>query len=103
MDAKRIACCGLLAVAGACGGGNSPSPPPEPHLIPGGGIADGPVRGSLAVYVIDEETRGVLSSASVRVGAANELEPCQSLTDSTGLARFTSSGGGSADGGSGAV
>jgi hypothetical protein len=82
----------LAAVAGACGGGPRPlGPPPEPHLIPGGGIADGPVRGKLNVYVIDDDTRNVLSSASVRVGAATELEPCTVLTDSTGLARFVSS------------
>jgi len=36
----------------------------------------------------------------VRVGPADELEPCQALTDSTGLARFTSTGG-DADGGTG--
>ena len=34
----------------------------------------------------------MLSSASVRVGAASELQPCLALTDSTGLARFDSSG-----------
>ena len=65
---------GLLAlVAGACGC-NSPLPVAgEPRLIPGGGIGDGPIRGKLNVYVIDEDTRNVLSSASVRVGAADEL------------------------------
>ena len=33
----------------------------------------------------------MLSSAAVRVGAADEQEPCAGLTDSTGLARFDSS------------
>ncbi len=84
---------GLGATAGACGGNPLPAPPPEPHIIPGGGIADGPIRGALGVYVIDEDTREVLSSAAVRVGAADEQEPCEALTDSTGLARFQSSGG----------
>ena len=54
------------------------------------------------VYVTDEDTRNVLSSAAIRIGAADELEPCEALTDSTGLARFTSAGGG-ADGGSGST
>ena len=74
-------------------------------MIPGGGIGDGPIRGALNVFVIDEDTRNVLSSAAVRVGAAEETEPCQALTDSTGLARFDSSASGSsgtADGGAGA-
>jgi hypothetical protein len=63
-----------------------------PRLIPGGGVGDGPINGTLNVFVIDEDTRNLLSSAAVRVGAAAELEPCQALTDSTGLARFSSSG-----------
>ena len=67
---------------------------PEPHIIPGGGIGDGPIRGALNVYVIDEDTRNVLSSAAVRVGAADETEPCEALTDSTGLASLQRSGGG---------
>ena len=82
---------GLLAAAAeGCGGDNAPAPPPPPHVIPGGGIADGPLRGGLAVYVIDEDTREVISSAAVRVGAGDEQEPCEQLTDSTGLAAFAS-------------
>ena len=70
----------LAAAAGACGSNNPlPQSVPEPHMIPGGGI--------------DEDTRDVRSSAAVRVGAADEQEPCDALTDSTGLARFQSSGG----------
>ena len=61
----------------ACGGGNPlPAPPAAPRIIPGGGIADGPIRGALNVFVIDEDTRDVLSSAAVRVGAADEPAPC---------------------------
>jgi hypothetical protein len=84
---------------GGADGGSNPVPPP--HLIPGGGIADAPIRGTLNVYVTDEDSRNVLSSAAVRVGAADEIEPCQTLTDSTGLARFAADGGAGADGGVG--
>ena len=125
---KRIAGIAILvAAAGACGGGRAIDHDggPDgaggigpgvgggggtgaggaagalgPRLIPGGGIGDGPIKGSLNVFVIDEDTRNLLSSAAVRVGAASELEPCQALTDSTGLARFSSAGQ-SPDGGTG--
>jgi hypothetical protein len=99
---KRVALVAtLLLGGGACGGSSHPlSTPVAPHLIPGGGIADGPIHGALNVYVTDEDTRNVLSSAAVRIGAADELEPCEALTDSTGLARFSSSGG-EVDGGGG--
>ena len=76
-----------LAAAVGCGG---VSAPPEPKMIPGGGVADGKVSGNLFVYVIDEETRGVISSANVRVGDSSDPAPCQLLTDSTGLAKFQS-------------
>jgi hypothetical protein len=64
------------------------SGPPEPKIIQGGGVADGKVSGSLFVYAIDEETREVMSSASVRVGDAADPTPCEGVTDSTGLAKF---------------
>ena len=41
-------------------------------------------------YELTAHGRNVLSSATVRVGAGDEQEPCQALTDSTGLARFDS-------------
>jgi hypothetical protein len=59
-------------------------------LIPGGGIASGKIDGNLYVYVIDEETGNVISSASVRVGASSDPSACTLLTDSTGLAKFDS-------------
>jgi hypothetical protein len=77
-----------VAVAGGCGGGNPLPGSTEPKIIPGGGIAGGPIHGTLNVYVTDEDTRDVLSSAAVRVGAADEPEPCEGLTDSTGLVSF---------------
>ncbi|HXT99822.1 MAG TPA: hypothetical protein VN903_02450 [Polyangia bacterium] len=94
MRARQVAFAELLVtvlVTGACGGSSHPLPSKtEPHLIPGGGIADGPIHGTLNVYVIDEDTRNVVSSAAVRVGAGDEQDPCNALTDSTGLARFDS-------------
>jgi hypothetical protein len=88
-----LAVMAAAAGAGGCGSNNPLLQSTEPHIIPGGGISDGPIRGTLNVYVIDEDTRDVLSSAAVRVGAADEQEPCDALTNSTGLARFQSSGG----------
>jgi hypothetical protein len=77
----------LALAAIGCGG---VSGPPEPKIIEGGGVADGKVSGNLFVYAIDEETRGVMSSASVRVGDSADPSPCTGLTDSTGLAKFQS-------------
>ena len=51
---------GVVAAAASCGG---VSGPPEPRLIPGGGVGDGKINGTLFVYVTDEETRAGLSSA----------------------------------------
>src|SRR4029079_13029625 len=79
----------LAAAAGGCGD-NPPAPPPPAHIVSGGGIADGPLRGSLNVYVIDEDTRAGISSATRRLGPGDEQEPCEQLTDSTGLAAFAS-------------
>ena len=76
---------GLAVTAFGCGG---VSGPPAPRMIPGGGVADGKVSGNLFVYVIDEETRAVMSSATVRVGDSSDPSPCQVVTDSTGLAKF---------------
>jgi len=92
MRVASLASLVMLVSAGACGGGNPLPSKTDPRMIPGGGIGDGPLHGALNVYVIDEDTRNVLSSAAVRVGAADEQEPCNGLTDSTGLARFDSSG-----------
>ena len=76
---------GAFLFAVGCGG---VSGPPAPKMIPGGGVADGKIDGHLFVYAIDEETRAVISSASVRVGDASDSTPCTLLTDSTGLAKF---------------
>src|SRR6476661_8562580 len=91
----------LIVTAAAAGcGSNDPLPnTPAPHMIAGLGIADGPIRGALNVYVIDEDTRNVVSSAAVRVGAGEEQAPCMGLTDSTGLVRFDARSGGATDAG----
>jgi hypothetical protein len=103
----------VLAAAGACGGGGGISlvdaggrggggaggggvgdggigdgGPAQPRLIPGGGIGDGKIAGYLNVFVIDDETDAVVSSAAVRVGASATTTPCQALTDSTGFVAF---------------
>ncbi|HMF39699.1 MAG TPA: hypothetical protein VKQ32_03335 [Polyangia bacterium] len=77
----------LAAAAIGCGGVSSP---PGPRLIDGGGVGDGKISGALHVYVIDNETHAVISSASVRVGASSDPAACTLLTDSTGLADFDS-------------
>jgi hypothetical protein len=100
LDAAGGAGAGLGVDAGGGTGPGVDGGSLAPRLIPGGGIGDGPINGALNVYVIDEDTRNVLSSAAVRVGGAAELSPCQALTDSTGLARFSASGQ-SPDGGTG--
>src|SRR4051794_29379872 len=74
------------AMAGGCGG---VSGPPHPRLIPGGGLGDGDVDGYLFVYATDDDTRVVIPSATVRVGASNAASPCTATTDATGLASFT--------------
>ena len=56
----------VTLLAAACG---DVSKPVGPHLIPGGGVADGKIPGTLNVYVTDDDTRAPVSSAAVRVGA----------------------------------
>ena len=81
--ALLVAAAAILAAS--CGG---VSGPPEPKMIEGGGIGSGKISGNLFVYVIDEETRAVMSSATVRVGESSDPSPCEVVTDSTGLAKF---------------
>jgi hypothetical protein len=71
-----------------CDGGGTITTPPAPHLVPGGGIGDGPIAGLLNVYVTDDDTRAPVAGATVRVGASAEPAPCTATTDSTGLAIF---------------
>jgi hypothetical protein len=82
---KALGLGSLLLVGVACGG---VSGPPMPRLIPGGGVGDGPINGSLFVHVIDDDTRGPVANATVRVGAASDPNPCEEITSSTGLVTF---------------
>jgi hypothetical protein len=75
----------VASAAFGCGG---VSGPPAPRLIPGGGVGDGAISGTLYVHVTDEETRSAISSANVRVGDSSDPTACNVLTDSTGLAKF---------------
>jgi hypothetical protein len=59
-----------------------------PRFIEGGGLADGPIAGTLYVYVADNDTRAPVSGASVRVGGSSDPNACTATTDSTGLASF---------------
>jgi hypothetical protein len=77
MRLLRFAC---FAVVVACS--NSPSP----RLIPGGGIGDGDIDGTLNIYVIDHDTEMPITGATVEVGTT------QKPTDSKGLATFGPSG-----------
>jgi hypothetical protein len=82
---KLLSSSWVAVLAIGCGGVTGP---PAPRLIPGGGVADGKVDGHLYVHVTDEETREVISGASVRVGGPADATPCVLLTDAEGLAKF---------------
>jgi hypothetical protein len=77
----------LTVVSISCGGVSGPA---MPRLIPGGGVGDGAINGTLHVHVSDDDTRAVVASATVRVGESAATTPCQVTTDSTGLASFES-------------
>jgi len=78
-----------LSFAAACGGTVAPAPV-APHVVPGGGIADGTISGRLNVYVTDEDLRTPVAGATVRVGASADPAACSATSDSTGLAVFES-------------
>jgi hypothetical protein len=80
-------CVTSLALLGAACG-DVAKPITMPRMIPGGGIGDGKIDGTLNVFVIDEDTAAPVSSASVRVGASADPAACTGVTDSTGLVVF---------------
>src|SRR5687767_10528340 len=60
----------------ACGNDSTPPGPdapagnfPDPRVIAGGGIGDGPIDGVVNLYVIDDATREPVANAEVRVGS----------------------------------
>ena len=63
----------FICVLGACGND------PDPRLIAGGGVGDGPIDGTLNVFAIDNATKQPIASASVAVGDH------EGTTDATGL------------------
>ena len=80
MPAFRRSCLAYavpLVLFAACGGG-----PPDPRVIPGGGVGDGEIDGTVNVYVIDEATDAAI------VGATVDIAGTQQITDDTGLAVF---------------
>jgi len=66
---------GLLALLAACGGD------PDPRVIAGGGVGDGPIDGPLYVFVISEDDAAI-EGAQVAVGDE------QKTTDATGFVQF---------------
>src|SRR5678815_1641234 len=66
---------GLLALLAACGGD------PDPRVIAGGGVGDGPIDGPLYVFVISEDDAAI-AGAQVAVGGE------QKTTDATGFVQF---------------
>jgi hypothetical protein len=64
----------------ACGGGA-----PDPHVITGGGISDGPIDGTLYVFAISDDDVPI-------AGATVEVAGEQKTTDDKGFAEFSASG-----------
>lgn len=83
----RLLALSLAAALGACGNDSQIEPTPdadmanrpEPRVIAGGGIGDGPIEGVANLYVIDDHTRLPISGAEVQVGSVT------GITDATGL------------------
>lgn len=69
----------LALAAPACGGDDSTTPPIAPVLIPGGGVHDPGIAGTVNVYVVDADTDAPIVGAAVRVGTTD------ATTDATGL------------------
>ncbi len=69
----------LALVVPACGGDDGSGPPVGPVIIPGGGIHDPGIDGTVNVYVIDADTDLPLAGAEVEIGTLT------GTTDATGL------------------
>jgi hypothetical protein len=85
----------LLCFAAACGGtspgtGGDGGPidgaPGSPMLISGGGVANGPVAGTMHVFVVEHDSATPIAGAHVQLGDGGTFT---GTTDSTGLVTFT--------------
>ncbi|MBV8757320.1 MAG: hypothetical protein JO257_08605 [Deltaproteobacteria bacterium] len=68
----------LFFIAAACGGNDA-----GPRIIPGGGVGDGAIDGTLHVGVIDTRSYSPISGATVEVGSK------MATTNDKGLASFS--------------
>ena len=75
--ARRMRLLSIAVVLGACGGGGT-----DPRVIPGGGIGDGDIDGTVFVHVIDASTDAPLANATVAIGG----KPL--MTDAKGFVEF---------------
>lgn len=76
----------LIVLVAACGGsssGGDDTSGVEPKVIAGGGVADGPLGGTLHVHVVEVDSATPVAGAAVLVGGTTKM------TDATGLATFT--------------
>lgn len=77
---------GLFATAlVAIGCGDDAPEGPEPRLIEGGGIGDGPIDGVANLYVVDDATRMPISGATVRIGDKDGVTDADGLFVATGV------------------
>jgi hypothetical protein len=81
----------MLAVAafgcgGDGGGGDDAGGGGDPRLIAGGGVADGPIAGTLHVHVVEIDSSTPISGATVRIEAAT---PLTGTTAASGLTTFS--------------
>lgn len=73
---------GLILALGACGGDGGGDV--TPTLIPGGGVADGPIDGEVNVFVVEQDTDAPIAGASVRVGALTGTTNAEGLIELQG-------------------
>lgn len=95
---RRTGCVvAIVSMLASCGGGGGGGPNPgspdakagTPSLIAGGGVADGPIAGTLNVYVVAAGGATPIAGAQVTVGAGSGAAPHTGTTDATGLITFT--------------
>ena len=84
----------FVLIATACGGsspgtggdgGPADGAPGSPMLISGGGVANGPIAGTLHVFVVEHDSATPIAGAHVQLGDGGTFT---GTTDSTGLVTF---------------